>query len=165
MLVDYFLKMECKKEGLLLKSFAPKLLEKLKKHDWPGNIKELKLCVERAVLYNPKAHVITDVDIKDAAAPLIDLAEKRRMFGDLPFVSDYSIHLKERLALVEREMIHAEIRRCNGNKSKAAKSMGISREALRKKLLFSTSILSTLKMSEEEREKLIREDEEILKAA
>lgn len=165
LLVDYFLKMECKKEGLLLKSFAPKLLEKLKKHDWPGNVKELRLCVERAVLYNPKAHVITDVDIQNAAAPLIDLGEKRRMFGDLPFVSDHNIHLKERLALVEREMIHAEIRRCSGNKSKAAKSMGISREALRKKLLYSTSILSTLKISEEDRAKLLREDEEILKAA
>jgi two-component system, NtrC family, response regulator HydG len=165
LLVDYFLKAECKKEGLLLKTFAPKLMEKLKKYDWPGNIKELKLCVERAVLYNPKAHVITDIEIEDSAAPLVDLSEKKRMFGDLPHVSDHNISLKDRLSLVEREMIHAEIRRCSGNKSKAAKAMGISREALRKKLLMSTDILKSLNLTEEERLRFQKEDDEFLVAA
>lgn len=165
MLVDYFLKMECKKQGLLLKSFAPKLMEKLKKYDWPGNVKELKLCVERAVLYNPKAHVITDIEIEDSASPLVDISEKKRMFGDLPFVSDHNISLKDRVSLIEREMIHAEIRRCNGNKSKAAKEMGISREALRKKLLMSTDILKTLNLSEEERLRIQKEDDEFANAA
>ncbi len=165
LLVDYFLKFECKKQGLLLKSFAPKFMDKLKKYDWPGNIKELRLCVERAVLYNPKAHIITDVEIEDSASPLVDLSEKKRMFGDLPFVSDHAIALKDRMSLVEREMIHAEIRRCNGNKSKAAKAMGISREALRKKLLMSTDILKSLNLSEEERLAFQKEDDEFLRAA
>lgn len=165
LLVDYFLKVECKKQGLLLKSFAPKLMEKLKKYDWPGNIKELKQSIERAVLYNPKAHVITDLDIQDSASPLVDISEKKRMFGDLPFVSDHNIALKDRLALVEREMIHAEIRRTNGNKSKAAKEMGISREALRKKLLMSTDILKSLNLSEEERLRFQKEDDEFAHAA
>ena len=165
LLVDYFLKYECKKQGLLLKSFAPKLMEKLKKYDWPGNIKELKQCIERAVLYNPKAHVITDLEIQDSASPLVDISEKKRMFGDLPFVSDHNIALKDRLALVEREMIHAEIRRNNGNKSKAAKEMGISREALRKKLLMSSEILKSLNLSEDEKLRFQQEDEEFLSAA
>ncbi len=165
LLVDYFLKVECKKQGLLLKTFAPKLMEKLKKYDWPGNIKELKLSIERAVLYNPKAHVITDIDIQDSASPIVDISEKKRMFGDLPFVSDHTIALKDRLALIEREMIHAEIRRSNGNKSKAAKEMGISREALRKKLLMSTDILKSLNLSEDERIRFQKEDDEFANAA
>ena len=165
LLVDYFLKVECKKQGLLLKSFAPKLMEKLKKYDWPGNIKELKQSVERVVLYNPKAHVITDIDIQNSASPLVDMSEKKRMFGDLPFVSDHSIALKDRLAIVEREMMHAEIRRNNGNKSRAAKEMGISREALRKKLLMSTEILKSLNLSEEERLRFQKEDDEFAGAA
>jgi Nif-specific regulatory protein len=165
LLVDYFLKAECKKEGLLLKSFAPKLMAKLKKYDWPGNIKELRLCVERAVMYNPKAHVISDFEIEDSASPLVDLSEKKRMFGDLPHVSDHNVALKDRMSLVEREMIHAEIRRCNGNKSKAAKAMGISREALRKKLLMSTDILKSLNLSEEDRLKFLKEDDEFANAA
>ena len=140
-------------------------MEKLKKYDWPGNVKELKLCVERAVLYNPKSHVITDIEIDDSASPLVDLSEKKRMFGDLPFVSDHNIALKDRMSLVEREMIHNEIRRCNGNKSKAAKEMGISREALRKKLLMSTDILRSLNLSEDERIRFLKEDDEFANAA
>ena len=92
---------------------------------------ELKRCVERSILYNPKSHVITELDLENSAIPLVDLNHKRRQFGELPFVSDFSIPLKDRLSIVEREMIIAEIKRNNGNKSKAAKEMGI-REALRK---------------------------------
>ncbi|MBK25601.1 MAG: hypothetical protein CME70_16510 [Halobacteriovorax sp.] len=139
-LVDYFLKIECKQQGLLLKNFAPKAMDQLKQYDWPGNVAELKKSVERAVLYNPKAHIITDLDLGSSASPLVDIGSKQRMFGDVPFVSDFNIPLKDRLALVEREMILAEIKRNNGNKSKAAKEMGISREALRKKLLISDEV-------------------------
>lgn len=143
-LVDYFLKKECQDQGLLIKSFSPKAVEVLKGHDWPGNIQELKVCVERAVLYNPKAHIITDVSMDSSSAPLFDMNAKQRMFGDIPHVSDFKVTLKDRIALVEREMIMAEIKRNNGNKSKAAKEMGISREALRKKLLMSSDIMQKL---------------------
>jgi len=143
-LVDYFLKIECKKQGLLLKNFSPKAMDKLRDYDWPGNIMELKTCVERAVLYNPKAHVITDLALENNATPLFDINVKQRMFGDLPHVSNHKLSLKDRLAIVEREMIMSEIKRNNGNKSKAAKEMGISREALRKKLLMSKSVIDTI---------------------
>lgn len=144
LLLEYFLKIECKKQGLLLKSFSPKMIERLKEYDWPTNVKELKKMVERAVLYNPKAHIISEFDFEDAASPLVDTSAKQRMFGDLPFVGDHRISLKDRLAIIEREMIIAEIKRNNGNKSKAAKEMGISREALRKKLLLSNEVLEIL---------------------
>jgi Nif-specific regulatory protein len=143
-LVEYFLKMECKKQGLLLKSMSPRVITQLENYDWPGNIMELKRCVERAILYNPKSHVITELDLENSAIPLVDLNHKRRQFGELPFVSDFNIPLKDRLAIVEREMIIAEIKRNNGNKSKAAKEMGISREALRKKLINSDEVLAGL---------------------
>lgn len=144
LLVDFFLKVECKKQGLLLKNFSPKALDKLKDYDWPGNVAEVKKCVERAVLYNPKAHIITEVALENNASPLLDTGSKRRMFGNVPHVADYKLPLKDRVALIEREMIMAEIKRNNGNKSKAAKEMGISREALRKKLLQSASVLESV---------------------
>jgi Nif-specific regulatory protein len=146
LLVDYFLKIECKKQGLLLKNFSPKALEKMKDYDWPGNIQELKTCIERAVLYNPKSHIITDVGFEEGskASPLFDLGAKRRVFGDVPHVDNYKIPLKDRVAIMERELILAEVKRNNGNKSKAAKEMGISREALRKKLAQSRDVLDTI---------------------
>lgn len=147
LLVDYFLKVECKEQGLLLKSFSPKAIVKMKDYDWPGNIKELKVCIQRAVLYNPKAHIITEPALENSTAPLLDITQKQRMFGTIPFVSDYGVLLKDRMAIVEREIILSEIKRNNGNKSKAAKEMGISREALRKKLLLSSSVLDGLEGS------------------
>ena len=145
-LLTYFLKVECKKQGLLFKSFAPKAIERLKNYDWPGNIQELKTFVERVVLYNPKIHIITEseIDEHNSASPLLDSNAKRRMFGDIPFINDFNVPLKDRVALVERQMIFAEIKRNSGNKSKAAKEMGISREALRKKLLLSDQIMEQL---------------------
>lgn len=158
LLVDYFLKMECKKQGLLIKEFSQKAKERMTQYDWPGNVEELKLCVERAVMYNPKAHVISDVAFENDVAPLLDVSAKKRMFGDVPYVTDHELHLKDRLALVEREMIFAEIKRHNGNKSKAAKTMGISREALRKKLLMSQEVMEQAEMKSQDKKQASYED-------
>ncbi len=145
-LVNYFLKVECKRQGLLFKSFSPKAMEKIKNYDWPRNIAELKTFIERIVLYNPKIHIITKAEIDDSqtATPLFDHKSKSKMFGDSPHACDHEIVLKDRVAIIEREMIMAEIKRHNGNKSQAAKAMGISREALRKKLIISQTVLDVL---------------------
>tara|TARA_Y100000768_G_scaffold389001_1_gene389997 strand:- start:545 stop:2425 length:1881 start_codon:yes stop_codon:yes gene_type:complete len=144
-LTSYFLRKECRKQGLLLKEFSHEVQEQLKEYDWPGNVSELNQAVQKAVLYNPKAHVINKLN-KSGATPIVDLSQSS-MHGldNIPHARDYELPLKDRVALVEREMILAEIRRNKGNKSKAAKEMGISREALRKKLLQSDEILETLK--------------------
>ena len=42
---------------------------------------ELKRCVERSVLYNPKAHVITELDLENSALPLIDVILKKTIRG------------------------------------------------------------------------------------
>ncbi|MBT3981854.1 MAG: sigma 54-interacting transcriptional regulator [Bacteriovoracaceae bacterium] len=142
-LISYFLKNECKKQGLLEKTMSPKILGKLKDYDWPGNVKELGNCISRMVTYNPKSHTISK--LPDQALPLYDQTKSTyQVFGDIPFASDYSIPLKDRMALIERKLIFAEIKRNGNNKSKAAKAMGISREALRKKLLQADKIIESL---------------------
>jgi two-component system response regulator HydG len=143
-LTSYFLRKECRKQGLLLKEFSKDVLDQLKQYDWSGNIIELQQAVQKAVLYNPKAHVINKLN-KTGATPVIDLSQSS-MHGldNIPHARDFDLPLKDRVSLVEREMILAEIRRNKGNKSKAAKEMGISREALRKKLLQSDDIITGL---------------------
>jgi len=138
-LLSHFLRKECRKQGLLLKEFSEEAKEQLVNYDWPGNINELQKAVEKAVLYNPKAHVISK--LTNGATPIIDITKSSiQGLDSIPHARDFSLTLKERVLLVEREMIIAEIRRCKGNKSKAAKEMGISREALRKKLLTSDKV-------------------------
>ncbi len=143
-LTSYFLRKECRKQGLLLKEFSKEVLDQLKQYDWSGNVIELQQAVQKAVLYNPKAHIINKLN-KAGATPVIDLTQSS-MHGldNIPHARDFELPLKDRVALVEREMILAEIKRNKGNKSKAAKEMGISREALRKKLLQSDEIIENL---------------------
>lgn len=149
-LTSYFLRKECRKQGLLLKEFSKDVLDQLKQYDWSGNIIELQQAVQKAVLYNPKAHVINKLN-KTGATPVIDFTQSS-MHGldNIPHARDFDLPLKDRVSLVEREMILAEIRRNKGNKSKAAKEMGISREALRKKLLQSDQIMENLKEHKQE---------------
>ena len=140
-LVNYFLKIECKKQGYLLKRINEKAMKKFINYDWPGNIQELKGCIERAVIYNPKTHIISNVDMTNNILPLGDLSSKKRTFGEIPHVANFNLPLKDRVLLVERLMIVEEIKRHNGNKSKAATAMKISREALRKKMLQSDKVI------------------------
>ena len=149
-LTSYFLRKECRKQGLLLKEFSKEVLDQLKQYDWSGNVVELRQAVQKAVLYNPKAHIINKLN-KAGATPVIDLTQSG-MHGldNIPHARDFQLPLKDRVALVEREMILAEIKRNKGNKSKAAKEMGISREALRKKLLQSDEIIKMLNQENNE---------------
>ena len=143
-LLSFFLKKECRKQGLLLKDFSDEVKEQFTAYSWPGNVVELEKAVEKAVLYNPKAHVISDLGSK--STPIIDITKNGScMLENIPHADDTSIPLKDRVALVEREMILAEIKRHKGNKSRAADTMGISREALRKKMLMSDEIIEALK--------------------
>jgi two-component system, NtrC family, response regulator HydG len=143
-LLSACLRKECRKQGLLLKDFSDVVKDQLINYSWPGNITELEKAVEKAVLYNPKSHIITDLGSK--STPIIDITKTANcLLENIPHADDSSIPLKDRVALVEREMILSEIKRHKGNKSKAATSMGISREALRKKMLMSDEIIENLK--------------------
>jgi Nif-specific regulatory protein len=143
-ILTFYLKKECRKQGLLMKDFTEEVRNQLLSYPWPGNVSELERAVEKAVLYNPKSHVISELGSK--AIPIIDLSKTSgAMLENIPFADNSDSPLKDRVALVERELILAEIKRFRGNKSKAAIAMGISREALRKKLLMSDEILETLK--------------------
>lgn len=151
-LLSSCLRRECRKQGLLLKDFSDIIKDQLINYAWPGNVAELEKAVEKAVLYNPKAHIISDLGSK--ASPIIDVTKTANcLLENIPHADDPSLPLKDRVALVEREMILAEIKRHKGNKSKAATSMGISREALRKKMLMSDEIVEALKTTEKATEK------------
>ncbi len=148
-LTRYFLRKECEKQGFLPKELSEAIMTEFMKYDWPGNIKELKESVQKIVLYNPKRHIITRID--DKALPIINKKRSAlQILADIPFAANSELPLKERVTLIEQKIILAEIKKNNGNKSKTAKLMGISREALRKKLLQSNQVLKRLKAQQTE---------------
>jgi DNA-binding NtrC family response regulator len=86
-------------------------------HDWPGNVRELRNFIERSLLFGE--------------FPLDDIAGGETTSGEVADADgDPDSAL---LAEVEKRHILAVLARCQGNKSKAAEQLGISRKTLDRK--------------------------------
>jgi DNA-binding NtrC family response regulator len=64
-LTEYFANQICAEQGWKEKTFAPKAIEALQQHDWPGNIRELRNVIERLIIL--AGDEITEEDVKNFA--------------------------------------------------------------------------------------------------
>lgn len=104
-----------------VKEITPTAMNLLKKHTWPGNIRELRDIIGRAV-FRTKSHQIT----------VGELTEISKTNGQTSPTENYigNCSIKE----IEKIHIQHVLERTNGNKSKAANILSISRTTLREKL-------------------------------
>lgn len=91
-------------------------------HDWPGNVRELKHCIESAVVLCPELEINADQ---------IQLGAARMQSAVCEDVFTAGIKTLHEL---ERDYIAHVLRRCNGNRSAAARILGIGRNTLLRKL-------------------------------
>ena len=123
LLAQHFLEMFATKNKKNIKGFTPQSMEKLVKYAWPGNVRELMNAVERAVVLS--------------RAEYIDAEELALLMADSPNASGIEqLTVPENMPLdeVEKRSILEAISACSGNKSEAARRLGITRKTLRKKL-------------------------------
>ncbi|MGQ9590215.1 MAG: sigma 54-interacting transcriptional regulator [Planctomycetota bacterium] len=124
LLAGRFLEEHAAREGreppVLAESARARLLE----HAWPGNVRELENAIRRLVALGPKS-----VDGADLAPVL---GARGRGKGAAP--AGPRDTLGEVLELAEREAVEAALRAAGGNKAEAARSLGISRKALYRRL-------------------------------
>ncbi|MCH8126225.1 sigma-54-dependent Fis family transcriptional regulator [candidate division KSB1 bacterium] len=114
-LVDHFIKNFSKDKAITIE---PTALESLINYDWPGNVRELENAIERATI------LCGDQSISKEHFPLYIHSQKPvKGFSELP---DKGINLDEH----ERELIYQAITKSQGNKSKAANLLGITRRKL-----------------------------------
>jgi two-component system response regulator AtoC len=104
---------------------SPAAAERLISYDWPGNVRELGNCIERAVAL---AH-FEEIQVED----LPDKIRKQNHRTQALSGSD----LPELLTLeeVERRHVLRVLEACNGNRTDAAKILGLDRKTLYRKLL------------------------------
>jgi transcriptional regulator with PAS, ATPase and Fis domain len=107
-----------KKPGLRI---SPEAETMLLFYSWPGNIRELRNVIERAVL------LCEDDTVMPAHLPG-NLRSRASQSGSLPALGDF------RLETVEARHIENVLRACGGNRSNAAKLLGIHRATLIKKI-------------------------------
>ncbi|MCD6451511.1 MAG: sigma-54-dependent Fis family transcriptional regulator [Acidobacteria bacterium] len=125
LLVDCFLEKFSKENNKPLKRITPKALALLTEYDWPGNVRELENIIERAVL------VSDSEEIDESCFP----SEIRRL-GDESVSLNISLkgEVNKVKGSVEIEAIKKALALCGGNKTLAAKKLGISRSSLYNKL-------------------------------
>jgi two-component system response regulator HydG len=123
-LASYFLEKFARRSGKAVASLSPQAAEKLLAYDFPGNVRELENCMERAIALARFNAVTAD-----------DLPEKIQRHVPDQFV----VAIDETTEILpveelEKRYIRRVIKVCGGNKSKAAVLLGVDRRTLYRKL-------------------------------
>jgi DNA-binding NtrC family response regulator len=121
-LAEFFLDKSARESGKALQGISPQAMKLLMDYHWPGNVRELQNVLERAVTLSSGS----TLDVHDIH---IDNAPRRA-----PADSAAALPNGMTLEQWEEEMLREALRRANGNKSQAARALGLSRNALRYRL-------------------------------
>lgn len=120
-LVEHFAQKYADRFGLGPVTLTPSLVHRLTNSPYPGNVRELEHRIERLVAL--------------ASGPALDDAFLDGFPGDEAGGSaPASLGLRDRVDAFERGIVQDELRRCNGNRSRTARRLGISRITLLEKL-------------------------------
>lgn len=120
-LVNLFIS-RCRESGKEIEGITPQAMQILTNYHWPGNVRELQNIVERACALS-KGPLIEASDIH------LDIRPAKSSNGTSGFLPEGMT-----LEQWEDEMVQEALRRANGNKSQAARLLGLSRNALRYRL-------------------------------
>jgi transcriptional regulator with PAS, ATPase and Fis domain len=124
-LARYFLDLLNREMGRAVEGFAPDAEAALIEHRWPGNVRELRNVVERAVLLSSAKR------IESSSLPLEVLAPATPSGTSAPSIEGDAIWS---IADWEKYGIDLALRRFDGNKTRAAEALGVSRQTLRSKI-------------------------------
>jgi DNA-binding NtrC family response regulator len=123
-LANHFVKKLAPDSGCQVESITDAAMEKLVNYHWPGNVRELENVIERSLVM-AKGTQLDAADIKLESAP-----------RSKPQSESASHFLPEGMSLdaYEQDIIREALRRADGNKSQAARLLGLTRNALRYRL-------------------------------
>ena len=122
-LANHFVKKLAPDTGSRVESITDAAMEKLVAYHWPGNVRELENVIERSLVMASGTQLEADgVKLENAPRP--------RAQSDTPNFLPSGMTLDE----YEQELIREALRRADGNKSQAARLLGLTRNALRYRL-------------------------------
>lgn len=125
LLIAHFLQLSCADVGKHVKGFTPEALVFLSNYTWPGNVRELRNVVERIVTLAPDDGMI--------GVEMLPQEVCNRSAVEVQKYKSTGI-LYEAQRQLEIEMIMDALKSTEGNKSKAAELLGISRKVLYEKI-------------------------------
>jgi DNA-binding NtrC family response regulator len=120
LLARFFLTRAAERTGREVGDLDDAAAERLLEHDWPGNVRELQNCIERAVaLARFDRITVDDLPEKVRRARSSNVALDARHPSEMPT-----------LATLERRYVHQVLEVVEGNKTAAAKVLGVDRRTL-----------------------------------
>ena len=140
-LVQHFARRAAEEIGVAVNAVSPEAIDLLMRHSWPGNVRELANAVERAVILSrggvlrPEVFQGTlDVALKPAALPPPSVTNQ--LGGTVAAVIPAPAGASDAFNLdeLERQAIQRALVATAGNRTRAAKLLGISERTLRNKL-------------------------------
>lgn len=120
LMISAFVKEFAEENGKVIESIDPKARQALYAYDWPGNVRQLRNCIESAVVMTTGTVITLD-----------ELPPSIREMDEVPAIT---IPVGATMADAEREIIMQTLAAQNGNKSKTAEILGIGRKTLHRKL-------------------------------
>ncbi|MGM0403106.1 MAG: sigma-54 interaction domain-containing protein, partial [Thermodesulfobacteriota bacterium] len=118
--------------GTTVKKVDPEVIDILQAYDWPGNMRELKNVLERAVAVNMGRESV----IRKNHLPiyLLDLGKNKTVTGFFGFKNPDEFSLREILESTEKKAIESALKKTGNNRKKAAELLGIHRSGLYQKM-------------------------------
>jgi DNA-binding NtrC family response regulator len=122
LLVQAFLKESAKENGKPLRELAPEAMACILEYNWPGNVRELRAAIEHAVVMcsTPK------IGVRDLPASV----RRPVPVSDGPSQESHGLNLHQS----ERTLIFRALEESGGNRTEAARILGISRRTLHRRL-------------------------------
>ncbi len=120
LLMTSFLQQFNSENGRSIEAFSNQAKRALLGYEWPGNIRELRNCIESAVVL--------------ARTSVIEVEDLPVHIGKAQNASSISLEVGITLAEAEKQLIISTLASCAGNKTKAAEVLGIGRKTLHRKL-------------------------------
>jgi len=124
-LANHFVHKLAPETGCRADSITDAAMEKLMAYHWPGNVRELENVIERSLVMCAGTE-LDAADIKMESAP----RPRAQAASDAPHFLPDGLTLDQ----YEQEIIREALRRADGNKSQAARLLGLTRNALRYRL-------------------------------
>ncbi|MBD3161947.1 MAG: response regulator [Candidatus Eisenbacteria bacterium] len=125
LLAETFLQEYAKENGKTIAGFSDKAMATLLRYDWPGNVRELRNAIQRAVIM-----------CKDGVLQSSDLppAVRRNVRKDWTRPNSFRVAVGTTIEDIEKTMISETLRACGGNRTRAARMLGIHPSTLKLKL-------------------------------
>jgi transcriptional regulator with PAS, ATPase and Fis domain len=129
LLADHFVRQSARQYGKPIEGIAPEALAVLSDYTWPGNIRQLKNAIVRSVILSRDSWLGVDELPEKIIGEVAQKAQPESAGPDGSLPPDGVTLRDMEIDLIRRTLVH-----CDGNKSLAARRLGISRKALYEKI-------------------------------